>query len=81
MIAITHDGQLWHYTGSYSFELRPDIPFAIGSGSEYALGAIAMGADAKKAIEVASKYDVYTNDHIQVANLVTEEEVESTEGS
>ena len=32
---------------------------AWGSGASVALGALAMGADAKKAVEIACKYDIY----------------------
>lgn len=77
MLAITHEGQVWHYTGKFSFELRSDIPFAIGSGASYAMGALAMGADAETAVKVASKFDLYTNDITQKATLV----FDGTEGT
>lgn len=32
---------------------------AWGSGASVALGAMAMGADARKAVEIACKYDIY----------------------
>lgn len=73
MLGITHDGQVWHYTDTFSFELRPDISFAIGSGSDYALGAMAAGATAEEAVKIAARYDVNTNDVTQVATLVSEE--------
>lgn len=38
---------------------------AIGSGAELAYGAMEMGADAKKAIKVASKWDSSTGNGIQ----------------
>lgn len=83
MLAVTHDGQPWHYTGNRSFELRPDLPFAIGSGADYALGALAMGASGEEAVKVAARYDPYTNGVTQVANFQTEEEdeEENTEGA
>jgi hypothetical protein len=34
--------------------------FAIGSGSEVALGALAMGATAKQAVEICVRYDVFS---------------------
>lgn len=38
-----------------------DYPFyAIGSGSDVALGALSMGASAKRAIEIAADFDVNT---------------------
>jgi ATP-dependent protease HslVU (ClpYQ) peptidase subunit len=33
-----------------------DCPMAWGSGREFAMGALAMGADARKAIEIASRF-------------------------
>lgn len=38
-----------------------DSFYAIGSGSDYALGAMQMGADAKTAVEVACKLDVWSD--------------------
>lgn len=35
--------------------------YAIGSGCDYALGAMEMGADAKTAVEVACKLDVWSD--------------------
>ena len=35
-----------------------DLVFTEGSGRDYALGAMAMGADAKTAVEVACRYDI-----------------------
>ena len=74
MLGVTHDGQVWHYSGDRSFELRPDLPYAIGSGMDYALGAMGAGADAQQAVLVAARYDLNTNDVLQVATLVTEGE-------
>lgn len=34
--------------------------FAIGSGDRYAMGAMAMGASAEEAIQVAARYDPWT---------------------
>jgi hypothetical protein len=36
-----------------------DRTFAIGSGSHFALGAMAAGADAREAVRIASRFDVY----------------------
>ena len=39
---------------------------SIGSGSHFAYGAMEMGADAKAAVRVASKWDVHTGHGVQV---------------
>ena len=42
----------WHHMGK--------VKWAIGSGSNYALGAMEAGKTAKEAIEIASRLDVHT---------------------
>ena len=43
------------------------MKYAIGSGQDSALAAMEMGAGVEKAIEVASKYDLYTNGFTKLA--------------
>lgn len=49
---ITHDGNVTDIT------MRP---FAIGSGGDFAMGAMSAGAAALKAVRIASELDVFTN--------------------
>jgi ATP-dependent protease HslVU (ClpYQ) peptidase subunit len=44
----------------------PRKQWALGSGSDIALGAMAMGADARTAVKVAARFDVYTGGKIVV---------------
>lgn len=37
---------------------------AIGSGQDFALGAMSMGACAREAVEVAAMFDIYTGDEV-----------------
>ena len=37
-----------------------DVPFAIGSGCEYAIAAMRLGKTAKEAVNLAKKCDIYT---------------------
>ena len=69
MLGVTHEGQVWHYSGKHSFELRSDMPFAIGSGAQYAMGAMYAGAGAELALEAASRFDIDTNNIKQIATL------------
>ena len=72
-VVIEADGRITVYEGDGSFTL--DAPFfAMGSGRELALGAMAMGASAERAIEVASRLDVYTGSEIQALRHQTEED-------
>lgn len=43
--------------------------WAVGSGSDYAKGAMAMGADVRKAVEVASLFDVNTGRGIETMTV------------
>lgn len=45
------------------------VKWATGSGANYALGAMAMGASAKKAVEVACTLDVYSGMGVDVLRL------------
>lgn len=42
---------------------------AVGSGNEIAMGAMAMGASAEKAVEIAAQFDVYTGGRITTLSL------------
>lgn len=66
--AESDDPHFWVITkaGILVFERKPyplvfeDKYIADGSGRDFAMGALAMGANAIKAVEVASKFDIYT---------------------
>ena len=69
LITISHDG------ACRVFEEEPvavliDAPYwAWGSGRDYALGAMAMNADAVRAVEIASQFDVYCGSGIDFYDL------------
>lgn len=63
-IVVSPYGEVFFYESS-RFSTPSDTPVCIGSGSEYAYGALAMGADAVKAIECAMKYDLFTGGEIK----------------
>lgn len=60
---------VYHYAASVMPVRVKDQFFAIGSGAEVALGAMSMGADAKKAVQIASKWDVHTGGRIATMSL------------
>jgi ATP-dependent protease HslVU (ClpYQ) peptidase subunit len=43
--------------------------YAIGSGAHYAIGALAMGAAPKRAVEIAMDWDNFTGGKINVLGL------------
>lgn len=44
-------------------------PYAIGSGSDFAMGAMLAGKSAKDAVKIAAKLDCYTGGPIKVLSL------------
>lgn len=59
-------GHCWRY-GQQLQGYLIDAPFwAAGSGADYAIGAMAMGANAREAVEIASQYDVFTGCGVDV---------------
>lgn len=55
MVAIAPDGQIFRFDFNPLPVVYHDKVYALGNGREVALGAMAMGADARKAVEVASE--------------------------
>lgn len=43
--------------------------YAVGSGSQYAIGAMEMGATPREAMKIASKYDAQTGKQIEYVKL------------
>ena len=70
VVMLTEDGELKEglLTESSTNILWIDCeqPYAIGSGSHIAIGAMAAGATAEEAVKLASKHDCYTNDNVKV---------------
>ena len=59
LIVAVH-GTIYEIDDSYSIYLRDDGLYGVGSGSSYAVGALAQGAGWKEALTIAAKNDVYT---------------------
>ena len=71
LLLVKPDGSAYWLTWPY---LRP-VPVAeqfvaVGSGSEYALGALAMKATAKRAVEVAIQFDPQSGKGVDVVRVV-----------
>lgn len=68
-IELSSDGRLtWWGTEMVGIPIEDEY-YAIGSGAAYALGAMAMKASPKHAIEVAARYDSCTGSDIQTMTL------------
>jgi len=60
------DGKIWESP------VRPDKPYAIGSGRDHAFTALDMGASAYQAIEMAAKRDTGTGGKIRTFTIKAE---------
>jgi len=68
MYVVTRKGTVrLSHTAPYA--ARVDRVWSTGSGQDYALGAMHAGADARRAVKISSKLDVYTGGPIQVIDL------------
>ena len=73
-LVVTKEGEVWRYAGNRSQMLLSSDPIAMGSGADFALGAMAQGATAKEAVLIASKLDFYTNNVLQTCTITVDEE-------
>lgn len=68
-LLVLADRTIWCWSGKRRL-FKLDTPFtAIGSGAKIAMGAMAMGASAEKAVQIASQFDVYTGGRITTLAL------------
>lgn len=56
-------------TGIWKQDLDPENPDAIGSGTQYAITAMDMGASAEDAVRAAMKRDIYTGGTIRTLHI------------
>ena len=57
--------RVWCHEGSWDFTPLRGF-YALGSGTDYAIGAMEMGADAERAVQVATIHDIATGGPITV---------------
>lgn len=69
MLVVSPAGQVMFYERFPVPIIMENEFFAIGSGADFALGAMQMGADAKTALEVAISLDAYTGNGIDMLSL------------
>lgn len=69
VLTINKNGEVISYEGQL-YPMKTNSPwYALGSGSDVALGALEMGATAKEAVQVASKYDVNTGGTVHTLSI------------
>ncbi len=62
-LIVVADGKAWHYESRHIPSMC-GVPSAWGTGREYALGAMAAGADARQAVRIAARFDALTGGRI-----------------
>lgn len=69
VIVVTEEGIAYVYASALTPVPISGRPWAIGTGADYALGAMAFGASAVEAVKIASALDVNTGLGIDVETL------------
>lgn len=69
ILVVFDDKSITIYSDGHKYDHPIGEPCAWGSGAELARGAMIAGADAKQAIEIASKVDIYTGDGVDTRRL------------
>ena len=64
-------GRVYDITAG-SWTRNPSGVYGIGSGSDYAIGAYAAGADLAEAVEIAAEFDAATNDDVTVWEVTSD---------
>ncbi len=70
LVAVDREGRIYYVTSVVQRALMVAAPFAIGSGGEFALGAMFAGAPARAAVEIAAKLNIYTGGSISEIDIV-----------
>lgn len=78
MLLIEGNGEVFFFHNSFTPSGPIEAPYyAVGSGAEYALGALAHGATAVEAVEAASELDAWTKGPIHFIDLAAQEQAEN----
>ena len=66
LLVIEKDGLIFIYGDKSPYPLEVRAPYTMGSGRDFAMGAMLAGASAKEAVEIACSRDVWSGLPIQV---------------
>lgn len=69
LLVIKKDGSVLTVGDEAPYPLECCAPFTLGSGADYAMGALHAGATARQAVEIAVKLDIHTGGDIQVVSI------------
>ncbi len=68
-VIISVNGVVGYLSGNLSFVTDETGVYGVGSGSDYAIGALRAGASVQKAVEIARELDLYTGGGIAVKTV------------
>ena len=68
-LAVVTARGMWWYTYESRHGVKVAAPLTLGSGADFAAGALEHGATAREAVAVAAKRDIYTGYEINVINI------------
>lgn len=63
-MACYEDGRLFVYQGNNQESIPMTPPFCLGSGQDFAMGAIFAGKNAREAVAIAEQLDIHTGGKI-----------------
>jgi ATP-dependent protease HslVU (ClpYQ) peptidase subunit len=66
LVAVNH--QCFELSGDFAVTSETSGRYAVGSGSDFALGALAAGATPQEAVKIATQLDAYTGGKVRVVN-------------
>lgn len=68
-LTVFRDGTASYYRNDCPYPLEVPYPFSIGSGEDYAMGALMAGTTSRAAIEIACAKDTMTSGKITVVEI------------
>jgi 20S proteasome alpha/beta subunit len=68
VLEVTPDGTCWCHGRDARWKVEQPF-FAVGSGRDFALAAMALGQDAERAVEIAARFDTGTGNGVDVLRL------------
>ena len=79
-LVVCDHGRVYEYS-SECVRIPVEDPYAAwGDGSDFAMGAMAMGADARKAVEMTIQHCVSCGNGVDAFDVQTGKEIEDAEG-
>jgi len=69
LLVIVEPGRGQYYTYGIPYRVDVEFPFALGSGRDFAIGAMEAGASPLEAVDIAVRRDVYSGGSIQVLDI------------